>query len=211
MDLLLCKGTIPLITFAPNDSFGSQLNVQAFSHGKLETSYDAISHVWSDRLGNLRETALPACQLQRLQSEVNALYPAHRADVPFWIDTIYVPREKTKRALAIKHMRDVYEKAMPLAISKAGTREVDIDTNENSPDSVSEEVYEEASEEDENLGASQDGRDLKVIEASIEASKAKTQAIYAEIARLKTETAEAYEQAKQIRASENELFGRSST
>lgn len=89
------------------------------------------------------------------------------------------------------------EKAMPSAISEADTREVDIDTNENSPDGVSEEIYEEASEEDQKLGASQDGRDLKAIEASIEASKAKTQAIYAEIARLKTETAKAYEQAKQ--------------
>jgi len=83
MDLLLYKGSIPLIKFASDDSFGSQVNVQAFSRGKLEMSYVAISHVWSDRLGNLRENALPACQLQRLQNEVNALYPALQADVPF--------------------------------------------------------------------------------------------------------------------------------
>jgi hypothetical protein len=124
MDLLLCKGDIPLITFVSNDSFGSRLKVQAFSEGNMESSYVAISHVWSDRLGNLRENALPACQLQRLQSEVNALYPSCRANVPFWIDTICVPREMTTRTLAIKRMRHVYSMADKVLVLDPSLRTV---------------------------------------------------------------------------------------
>ena len=111
MDRCLCKRTIPLITYTAHDSLEPRIHVQEFSVAKTETSYVAISHVWSDRLGNLRENGLPACQLQRLQSYVNALYPTRRADVPFWIDTICVPREKTAKILAIQGMRDVYERA----------------------------------------------------------------------------------------------------
>ena len=111
MDRCVCKRTIPLITYTANDSLGPRIHVQEFSVRKTETSYVAISHVWSDRLGNLQENGLPACQLQRLQNYVNTLYPTRRADVPFWIDTICVPREKTARTLAIQGMRYVYERA----------------------------------------------------------------------------------------------------
>ncbi|KIW96147.1 uncharacterized protein Z519_03214 [Cladophialophora bantiana CBS 173.52] len=68
-------------------------------------SYVAISHVWSDRSGNLRENALPSCQLQRIQVQVNSLYPSRNGNVPFWIDTICVPRKLTTRELAILSMR----------------------------------------------------------------------------------------------------------
>ena len=76
-----------------------------------EMMYVAISHVWSDRGGNLVENALPTCQLAKIQNQVNALYPEISSDIPFWMDTICVPRETHLRALAIQKMRDVYQKA----------------------------------------------------------------------------------------------------
>ena len=321
MDLFLCKGNIPLLTFAANEIFGSQLDVQRFSVGRTETTYVAISHVWSDRLGNLQENALPACQLQRLQSEVNALYPSHRADIPFWIDTICVPRERTTKNLAIKSMRNVYERAdkvlvldsslrtvnslaapeelllrimvapwstrlwtynegalaskinfqlkdcavagdriegrylseggeaasivkiqelselgsngeyerslvramaldengqefldlqreaekpMSLSVSETGADDVEIGTSENGVNSMSEVASEQSSEDEKDLDVSFDSEDLRRIEAATEASIARTQAVYAEIARLRSETAKILEQTMQKKAEARE-------
>ena len=56
-------------------------------------------------------THFPACQLRKIQGYVNALYAATASDVPFWIDTVCVPREGQLRALAILSMKDVYVRA----------------------------------------------------------------------------------------------------
>jgi len=52
----------------------------------------AISHVWADRLGNNRANKLPRCQLERLQGLANSLYKNDYHPVPFWIDTLMIPR-----------------------------------------------------------------------------------------------------------------------
>lgn len=78
-------------------------------------SYVAISHVWSDGMGNVHDNALPRCQLERLRTLVQGLGP--RGDVansvvPFWLDTLCVPPDSTNQpdlqALAIERMKDVY-------------------------------------------------------------------------------------------------------
>ena len=109
MDLLLCKGGIPLITFMSNDSFGSQLRVQAFLERNMESS------TLPSRTSGLTDSAIfekthyrpvdtGGCKVK------SSLDPARRANIPFWIDTICVPREMVTRTLAIKRMRDVYSR-----------------------------------------------------------------------------------------------------
>ena len=77
-----------------------------------ETRYVAISHVWSDGLGNPRRNSLPTCQLLRLQGLVDGMYDGERTEViSFWIDTLCVPLEPDARMLAIGRMAKTYEGA----------------------------------------------------------------------------------------------------
>lgn len=73
--------------------------------------YVAVSHVWSDGLGNPRNNTLPECQLERLQKYVNALYPQALHPIAFWIDTISVPLRKDLRRIAIWRMAETYKAA----------------------------------------------------------------------------------------------------
>ncbi|KAA6407111.1 MAG: hypothetical protein FRX48_09177 [Lasallia pustulata] len=61
---------IPLISVTWGDS-GPSLELIPFHDGM---KYTAISHVWSDGLGNPRENALPACQVKEINRLVSALY-----------------------------------------------------------------------------------------------------------------------------------------
>lgn len=73
-----------------------------------------FSHVWADGLGNVNsQNALPVCQLERLQKIANMTYgEAHDSTpIPFYIDTLCVPRDLEYRKKAIKKMRDVYTTA----------------------------------------------------------------------------------------------------
>ena len=75
--------------------------------------YVAISHVWMDGMGNQDGNALPRCQLRRLQRLVNSLYGTAQTEaIPFWIDTLCVPREpRESRDKAINKMEDTYRNA----------------------------------------------------------------------------------------------------
>ena len=72
--------------------------------------YVAISHVWSDGLGNPHRNSLPQCQYTKLSSLVASQYPGE--EVPFWIDTISCPVEpQDARRRAIMFMRRTYSEA----------------------------------------------------------------------------------------------------
>jgi hypothetical protein len=79
--------------------------------------YVAISHVWSDGLGNPMNNSMPRCQLSFVQHAVDELYKSDESVKPpasFWIDTICVPTGKifeTKKKKALERMRDIYIKA----------------------------------------------------------------------------------------------------
>ena len=74
--------------------------------------YVAISHVWSDRLGNRTANALPRCILKHLQDKVDSLYPDGDDHVPFWIDTLSCPLEPEGAIdQAIALMRETYADA----------------------------------------------------------------------------------------------------
>ena len=78
--------------------------------------YVAISHVWSQGLGNRHNNAVFLCQLQRLQRYANRLVPPAHRPVPMWIDTICVPLEADARMEAIKTMDAVYQNALAVLV-----------------------------------------------------------------------------------------------
>jgi hypothetical protein len=78
-------------------------------NNEYHNEFVAISHVWSDGLGNLRENKLPRCQLVRLQRLVNNIYHFENCLVPFWVDTICVPLNPMLKDLAIQRMADTYK------------------------------------------------------------------------------------------------------
>lgn len=74
--------------------------------------YVAISHVWSDGLGNPKANAIFTCQARRIAGYVASLEDSAKTDVPFWIDTLscpVAPKEDTDRAIAL--MRETYSDA----------------------------------------------------------------------------------------------------
>ena len=95
--------------------------------------YVAISHVWSDGLGNPYANALPTCQLLRLHSMISALPLDFLDGIPcVWIDSLLVPVEKgLEKKLALSRLGDYYRAAEKvlvldsdlLEVSKTSTKE----------------------------------------------------------------------------------------
>ena len=75
--------------------------------------YIAISHVWSDGLGNTVANALPSCQLLRLRRLALGASINFDDDVPaIWIDTLLVPVEKGKeKRMALSQLYNYYQRA----------------------------------------------------------------------------------------------------
>ena len=102
---ILQEGAIPLI-YSNHDQNASQISLHRDDRC---SQYVAISHVWSDGLGNLRDNALPQCQLARLSELVNSLYEPRSRPIPFWVDTICCPVEPEEATnMAIVQMRKTY-------------------------------------------------------------------------------------------------------
>ena len=80
--------------------------------------YVAISHVWSDGMGNNDRNALPLCILRKVQRQVNDLFDDTDGPVPFWIDTICVP--KTNKIPALEIMTKSYGMAAVVLVLDAG-------------------------------------------------------------------------------------------
>ncbi|KAI9781137.1 MAG: hypothetical protein M1839_006245 [Geoglossum umbratile] len=113
---------------APEDSvrsfeFGGVIGA---SNTQTQLPYIAISHVWSDGLGNVKANAIPACQFDRLAAVTldalqcpaplpnNQFSPIPSIDATrpvFWIDTLCVPVSGQGRKTAIAQMARVYNSA----------------------------------------------------------------------------------------------------
>ncbi|KAK4941940.1 hypothetical protein LTR10_018270 [Elasticomyces elasticus] len=87
--------------------------------------YVAISHVWSDGLGNQERNALPLCVLRKLQRQVNALFSIAEAPVPFWVDTICVPLDN--KLPALQAMFQTYQNASVVLVLDASLESVFIE------------------------------------------------------------------------------------
>lgn len=135
---ILNQGGIPVIrlcfTSKPGQSATSQMNITVVD--SISVTYVAISHVWSDGLGNVRGDWLYRCQLRTLQDLVKELWyspefslrPSQKQRsfqssetisekaVLFWIDTICVPLQQPLRNLAISRMKKTYQEARAVLV-----------------------------------------------------------------------------------------------
>lgn len=145
---ILKDGGLPLIEIRRDSAGTPRTRVVRYWKGRR---FVAISHVWSDGLGNKKENKMLPCQLARIwgharnlirdnsqislsyDNRVNAFalgaaYLTHITRnvvdmdwgaVNIWIDTLCVPLEpRDMRNLAIKRMRDAYDKGEYLVSGK---------------------------------------------------------------------------------------------
>jgi hypothetical protein len=94
--------------------------------------YTAVSHVWSDGLGNVAENKLPICQIREMNHSITALRSlrnntefttatAFNDDPPYiWIDTFCVPIQGKYRKIAIRRMSQVYGNADAVLVLDLG-------------------------------------------------------------------------------------------
>ncbi|MCJ1475821.1 hypothetical protein MMC13_004485 [Lambiella insularis] len=114
LDSILRKGDlIPLISPINDDTESAHDSYIELIERSPSSIYVAISHIWSEGLGNESDNSLPRCQLVRLSRYVKELYsPEIACRVLFWIDSICCPRKpRDLRGLAISKMRDTYARA----------------------------------------------------------------------------------------------------
>ncbi|KAJ7214175.1 hypothetical protein B0H12DRAFT_1155634, partial [Mycena haematopus] len=121
------QGGVPVVAWRKNvQDGGSRFIVEnAISQN---VAYVAISHVWADGLGNPRRNALPACQLERLQARVNAVFPeTDNSPVRFWMDTLCIPVAEEYdelRKASIKMMRQIYRRAGAVLVLDKGLQQL---------------------------------------------------------------------------------------
>ncbi|KPA36452.1 hypothetical protein FLAG1_10784 [Fusarium langsethiae] len=104
---------IPLIAPVQEDSTHPEIS---FHPADPDCAYIAISHVWSDGLGNPHRNALPRCQLVRLS---NIALSYHSTPL-FWLDTLCVPPDTAglpkEQKIALELMRKTYEDAKAVIV-----------------------------------------------------------------------------------------------
>ena len=119
MEEILAEKKLPLLRFVTNSDFKEgRLEVV---RGEEGTKYVAMSHVWSDGLGNFEGNSMPGCQLSRIQKAIDslyhdelAIYDSNSLSIPFWMDTLLIPNdpklEKIKKDTII-NMTQIYKNA----------------------------------------------------------------------------------------------------
>ncbi|KAF5227144.1 hypothetical protein FAUST_11958, partial [Fusarium austroamericanum] len=110
---ILSDNKIPLIVPIKEESTAPEIS---FCPADPDRAYIAISHVWSDGLGNPHRNALPRCQLVRL-SNIALSYPSAPL---FWLDTLCVPPDianvPKEQKIALELMRKTYEDAEAVVV-----------------------------------------------------------------------------------------------
>jgi hypothetical protein len=129
---IIRKGGVPLIQIKEGTSGSVELIV--VKHTPNE-SYLAISHVWSDGLGNPVSNALPFCQIQRLAKVLQGLPRDGRSTNLFWMDTLCIPpanRESSDYSLrldCIDRMALIYASARRVLVLDHGLEQIRISTS----------------------------------------------------------------------------------
>ncbi|OAP60681.1 hypothetical protein AYL99_05683 [Fonsecaea erecta] len=140
---IIGDGSIPIIsvrcpTSTQNGKWNDSLDLEVVAYTG-DTPYIAISHVWSDGLGNLTANTLPICQLKALRTQLQYMIltnPEYFGDIfpeglrvhktarlerlYFWIDTLCVPANNLEmRKKAVLDMRNVFEAASAVLVKDA--------------------------------------------------------------------------------------------
>lgn len=133
---IIRRGGIPVLSFSklPSGEFR-----QKVIRAKYSTNYTAISHIWSDGLGNPSDNSLPKCQLERLASQVQANIAARKKkiaesrfqeyedsagsnrSVNIWMDTLCIPvNDESLKIKAINRMSPTYKRATSVLVLDSG-------------------------------------------------------------------------------------------
>ncbi|KAI9740438.1 MAG: hypothetical protein M1834_005018 [Cirrosporium novae-zelandiae] len=122
---ILEGGGIPLVSFE-NLSHSRPANLEAVEYTP-GMAYVALSHVWSDGLGNARNNSLPLCQLQFFREAVS-----HVAGITlFWVDTLCVPLSPAKlRKSAIRLMKETYANAHSVLVIDSAIMKLPVSISE---------------------------------------------------------------------------------
>ncbi|KAI9742116.1 MAG: hypothetical protein M1834_000506 [Cirrosporium novae-zelandiae] len=111
---LLLQGKLPVVKLIRSKKDGQKIIIEVVA----DAPYFAISHVWSDGLGNKDSNSLPQCQLRRLWNLASALYENRPGQEPLyiciWIDTLCVPLAKINKAghlAALKRLHEAFQSA----------------------------------------------------------------------------------------------------
>ena len=87
--------------------------VSSHTAGKV-LPYVAISHLWSDGLGNNKENAIPTCQFDWLSNLVASF---HDGPLYFWLDTLCFPLQpKEAYSVALIRMKETYAAANKVVV-----------------------------------------------------------------------------------------------
>ena len=121
---MISQGQVPLVRL---EKGSMDLELQALNLAeKHDTVFVAISHVWSDGLGNPHQNSISMCQLKQVQDQVERASSRLETSPPrkyfFWLDTLCVPVGNGMdivRSAAIQQMVHVYKLArLTLVLSK---------------------------------------------------------------------------------------------
>lgn len=107
---IIWSGKTPVLTFRENRVF-----IKEHVPG---SDFIAVSHVWTDGMGNPKANSLPLCVVRELQKLVNELPKRDStADTPFWIDTFCIPRSPLElRIEALQRLKEPYEEAASVIV-----------------------------------------------------------------------------------------------
>ncbi|KAL8958620.1 MAG: hypothetical protein Q9193_004357 [Seirophora villosa] len=109
---ILSRGGLPLLQMIQTEP-SHELHLDVIE-ASSSSKYVAISHVWSDGLGNPQANALPQCQLQHLLDltrpfSVVAKNDEQSRDVLIWLDTLCCPLKPPEaRTMALNQMKKPY-------------------------------------------------------------------------------------------------------
>jgi hypothetical protein len=102
---------IPLITFHGLGEGLRHISVLETSTTLTATPFVAFSHARHLGLGNSHSNNLPYCQLSLLQELANDSLPSSPKPVPFYIDTMTLPRSKPQKSLALQSLHLIFSSA----------------------------------------------------------------------------------------------------
>lgn len=125
---ILEQGSIPLISIVPDLEHKTlRISVKDLAQGHR---FVAISHVWAEGSGNVKDNALHSCLLQNMSELVRRLpWERGSSDFTFWIDTLCVPvRRPELQTLALNKMRIPYERADHVLVLDSHLRSLESST-----------------------------------------------------------------------------------
>ena len=116
VNAILESGSLPLVDHAWKDD-KSVVEILVVPE-EQKPDFVAISHVWSDGLGNPKDSVLNTCVFTSICKIVDQLPKSpSQLTTPFWIETICLPlRPEAIKKIAFKKLRDPYDRAQHVLV-----------------------------------------------------------------------------------------------